>query len=88
MTDTIERLRAVRVKRDVARTEATTLEERAAQLFNDFLPYQNERGPIADSYRLPAAKARIAWDAHRIDLAALEAEYIALAMELADEVCR
>ena len=71
MSDTIERLRSVRVKRDAARAEAVELEDRIAAEDHEYLPYD-----------------KAAWHAHQGELDALEEEYIALAMELAEEVCR
>ncbi len=85
---TTGRLRAVRVRLDATRACLSESDALARQLFADYLPHRNGQGLDAEVARESASEARAAWLTHQNDLDALEAEYMGLAMELAEEVCR
>jgi len=78
MSDTIERLRAVRVKLDAARAT----QKEALDKFSIAITLASAEGhPLPGYDRITGLANRLAFDA-------LEEEYTELAMELAEEVCR
>ena len=85
MSDTIERLRAVRARLDAARAEMSAMDAEWRRLV--WLPYPDPDKAV-DSYLLPAAYAQGAAIESRKRAAVLCEEYMDLAMELAEEVCR
>jgi len=77
MSDTIERLRAVRARLDAARAEMSAMDAE-----------WRRRRAMVRCGGAEAAEAFKAWSGWRGELDALEEEYTDLAMELAEEVCR